>query len=353
MHLFRLGKIPLPLIILALALLIAGVVLVAPWPGGKDSLASLQACPQATQFKCYSAYLQHKTNTVSAEAALADLQTLYQNNDDLAKRECHQLTHQIGHAAYQKYGSLPAAYRQGGSFCWSGYYHGVTEKAVGDMGPERIKNEANTICSSLAQAQRYSFSHYNCVHGLGHGFMAVDSFNLFKALSSCDLLADSWDRESCYGGVFMENIMVTTREDGHSDYLRPEEPMYPCTAVDTPYKLMCYQSQTSYVLTQMNSDFARVFAACQTQADAAFTDVCFEGVGRDASGSTQSDVSRTNAICGLAPDDNAATHCMLGAVRDFISYFHSDKQAAELCASFKAAIAERCEEEKVSYYQGF
>ena len=38
----------------------------------------------------------------------------------------------------------------------------------------------------------------------------IYAHNLPKALAGCDLLSDDWDKRSCYGGAFMENIVNVT-----------------------------------------------------------------------------------------------------------------------------------------------
>jgi len=357
---FKLPKLStlLPVIIIGIGLVVAGVVMFAPKsqstkPSGNPSLSQIEACGTENQFKCYSDYFTAKTEATEAKEALADLRTLYDKGDEYAKSQCHQLAHEVGHVGYKKYGSLSAAFTKGDAFCWSGYYHGVTEEAVGDMGPERMRAEANDICKDLAATKRYSFDHYNCVHGLGHGFMTVDNFNLFKALTTCDLLKDEWERTSCYGGVFMENVMVAVREGNKSEYLRPQEPLYPCTAVETPYKEQCYLMQTSYALQQNNYDFGKAFTLCRDVADKDFSHICYQSIGRDASGSTVSDIGRTKANCDKAPDNGALENCMLGAVRDFVSFHHSDAQAKDFCAVFQPDIRSRCLQEVETYYATF
>lgn len=347
----------IPMAIVAVAAVVAAVLLL--WPKATPdqpsmrSLQELAACPAATQFDCYSTYFTAKTHAAAPKQALAELKQLYDQGDAYAKSQCHQLAHEIGHAGYAKYGTLAAAYTKGDTFCWSGYYHGVTEEAVGKMGGDRIKKEANTICAELQQAKPYSFDHYNCVHGLGHGFMTVDDFHLFNALKTCDLLSDAWNRSSCYGGVFMENVMVEVRQNGKSEYLKPDQPMYPCTAVEEAYKYQCYLMQTSYALQQNGYDFTKGFLLCRDVADAGYTNICYQSLGRDASGSTVSAIDKTKAHCDEAPDVIGLENCMLGAVRDFVSYYHDDGKAKEFCAVFDPSLKERCLTEITTYYATF
>lgn len=314
---------------------------------------TLEKCKATHKLTCYKEYFTKKTNKDGAKAAIEEARQNY-TKDQFIVAQCHEIMHVIGHAGYTKYGTISDAYKQGDAFCWSGYYHGVTEEAIGKLGAAKIKDTAKDVCADLAKSKQYSFDHYNCVHGLGHGFMAVDSFNLFTALKTCDLLNDGWEQESCYGGAFMENVMVAVRGDGTSEYLKPDQLMYPCTAVDAAYKQSCYLMQTSYALKQNNYNFAEIFNLCRNIPDPDFVNTCYESAGRDASGSSASDAQRTKQNCDFAPDTNALIHCIYGASRDFVSYYHHDKQAIEFCNLYTdPTVHDACTNEVANYYKTF
>ncbi len=46
-------------------------------------------------------------------------------------------------------------------------------------------------------------------------------------------------------------------------------------------------------------------------------------------------------------------HCVIGAVKDFISYFHSDTEAKELCNSLSGELKSVCLATADSYYRAF
>lgn len=133
----------------------------------------------------------------------------------------------------------------------------------------------------------------------------------------------------------MENIIVDNKNH-FTKYLNPQDPLYPCNAVAQVYRGTCYLMQTSYMLKVTNEDFAKVFSLCGT-AEQAFQSVCYQSLGRDASGHTVSDVAATKAICAMGKDFSQQSNCVIGAVKDFISYHHSDSEAKALCSSFEDA----------------
>lgn len=265
------------------------------------------------------------------------------------KSNCHQLTHAIGREAAFTYKTIEGSFDHGDNFCWSGYYHGVMEMIAKDLGKDKINDNLTSTCANVAKTKQYSFYHFNCVHGLGHGLMAVNSDELFEVLKLCDKYSDDWEARSCYGGAYMENIMAAQMGNGKSKYLKEGEPLYPCTAVEDKYKYECYLMQTSHALQEVSYDYAQVFALCETTAD--YKDVCNQSMGRDASGNSTSDVKRTTETCMLGPNEAAQKNCFIGAVKDFISYYHSDQQAGELCAAAPASLQPICNTTKTEYYQ--
>ena len=316
----------------------------------QEQVADEIAQTECADSNCFEKHYQDMVQNQTIEAAFADLKVRYDENATV-RSLCHPLVHVIGRAAAQKYSDVAEAYRQGDHFCWSGYYHGVMEGILRDVAPADLPQVINGICDSIPGKSSYSFDYYNCVHGLGHGVMYVTQDELFEALELCDSVDGQWEKESCYGGVFMENV-ITDFENHFTKYLKPQEPLYPCTAVPEKNKHACYLMQTSYVLKMNGYNFADAFEKCST-VEENHKDTCYQSIGRDASGSTVSDVSRTHALCMLGQDSRQQTNCVIGAVKDFISYFHSDTQAKQLCSTFPLDIQNVCVDTAANYYQSF
>lgn len=306
-------------------------------------------------FGCYRRLLQAINQDKGPKEAFNLIKQQY-DKEPYVKSQCHQLAHVIGRAALSKYKNISETFSQGDKYCWSGYYHGAMEQLVDSRGYDYIIKNANSVCAPIAAEASGSFYHYNCVHGLGHGFMMVQDGELFKSLKACDSLKDSWERVSCYGGVYMQNIMNAQGPDAAPNqapkYLRSDDLVYPCNAVEDKYKERCYQMQTSHMLSAVNYDFRRVFTICDS-VEAGYRNTCYEGVGRDASGSTSSDVIRTKNNCGKGTTEDAKKYCISGAAKDFVSYFHSDKQALEFCGSLEENLLKDCQLVVRNYYRSF
>lgn len=309
--------------------------------------ASIHCLGANATFYCSMNHFELITRAFGPKVAMQNLKHEYASRAEIVS-DCHQLSHVIGNSAVELYGGdIAQAFNDGDSFCWSGYYHGVVERAVKDTGEASFLKNTNQLCAEIPGKERYSFDYYNCVHGIGHGIMAIEDNELFASLPLCDKLDGEWERKSCYGGVFMENIMVDNRSH-FAKYLKKDDLMYPCNSVEKVYKEQCYLMQTSYALSQNGYNFRDTFALC-ANVEPEFRDTCTQSIGRDASGSTVSNTTRTVTNCSYALDDNQYKNCITGAVKDFISYFHGDNEAQGLCRALPSRFISHCDDVRVSY----
>jgi hypothetical protein len=197
---------------------------------------------------------------------------------------------------------------------------------------------------------------------MGHGFMAVYRDDLFRSLSGCDALADEWEQRHCYGGVFMENLTAFGKSLDGKGNLRSAEPLYPCTAVEPRYKGECYAEQTAYALLVRNDDFGAVFRLCRNVADSDFRDQCYQGLGGDAAIKASKYVigaaAQTNTVrslCEQGPDEQARTHCIVGAVETIVRDLSGDDRPARaLCEALNGhAVAVACEAARTKEVEAF
>lgn len=299
-------------------------------------------------FSCFENYYRGLVAGSGVKTAFDDLKARYEANPFL-KSQCHQLTHVIGRSAVDLYPTLPAMFSNGDSFCWSGYYHGVMETIAGNAGAGALPSMLDKMCDGIPGKENYSFEYYNCVHGLGHGIMAVKDGELFESLLLCDTLAGGWEKLSCAGGVFMENIMDETRT-GTSKYLKDGDLLYPCDAVADYYKTPCFLMQTSHMLHATGYDWKRVFATCAV-AEPAYRPACYQSIGRDASGSTVSDAEKIIKICAIGINKAQKEGCVAGAAKDIVSYYNTDVQAKKFCDLLDKSLAPLCISTVSAYYK--
>jgi hypothetical protein len=159
--------------------------------------------------------------------------------------------------------------------------------------------------------------------------MAYFDHDLFQALSGCDRLSGEWEQTSCYGGVFMENV-ISDSAQMPSRFLKTDDPLYPCTAVAEKYREQCYFMQTSHMLTLFDNDFSKVFEDC-TRVEGTYRNECFQSIGRDVSGFAGASVSTAKNLCALGLSTEARTDCFIGAATDFLQTNGPDA-ARSLCS---------------------
>lgn len=223
---------------------------------------------------------------------------------------CHDRAHEAGRISYEMFG--PAAFALATHDCQSGGQHGAIEAMFAERGTANLSSDIAALCDSTANA----FFRHQCVHGVGHGLMAWTNYDLPTALGLCDN-AQNQDRDSCYSGIYMENVVGgLSGAMGHvTEYLREGDPIYPCDIVEPQYQPACYFYQTTRMATVLNWDMAAVAALCD-QAPANSRSLCFRSYGRDAANLAADDPAETIGHCRHAAYviDNA--DCIWEAVQN-------------------------------------
>lgn len=255
--------------------------------------------------------------------------------------DCHQYVHQVGHLNYELIGE--EAFSISNSECMSGYTHGVTEAFFKEHGAENLAESINLIC----QNQVNDFYAHQCFHGIGHGLMAYNDYDLPAALKGCDDLPDMFDsKESCYSGVFMENVVGALsindakkhKEDSHyhsSEWLS-NDPLFPCNSseIDKKYKFACYNYQTSRMIEIFGIKYNKVAASC-AKIEGIYQESCFLSMGRDVGTTFSSDSEKIEKNCSYAKVAESALDCIEGAAQN--SFWHESTQdvAVDLCNNIK------------------
>jgi len=258
---------------------------------------------------------------------------------------CHRIAHKIGSAALVRFhGNIPKAFAQGNSTCWSGYYHGILERAFYGISTEAgLIKAARRVCADPG-LQRNEWLLYQCVHGLGHGLMISTGYDLPFALRVCDRLQTSWGQTSCTGGVYMENVNAAngTSIGFKTPWVRDDDLVYPCNAsVANGHRLYCYLMVTSRILAANGYNWEATASIC-SRVDKAWIATCFQSYGRDADGSTRQDALRDRELCKLA--GRWEDECIYGVVRDMTANYAGGRQSSGFCRIVDAEFKDYCYE---------
>jgi hypothetical protein len=334
----------------------------APLAAQDEALArqAAQQCADrddATKAACYEGVLLPIAERGELSRALRVLETLAGIDPDV-RRDGHMYVHGLGIAAYDPARDAAETFTECTELFHAGCYHGVIQAHFSGM--DVIDTAAvNEFCGRVRTRRSDQWTYFQCVHGLGHGLTIHEGHDLPKGLAGCDMLATDWERESCYGGAFMENVGNATHPHhnalvsalpaaepggggghaGHGQHgqapaafepIDPTDPHHPCSAVSEKYLAACYGMQTTVILHLNGSDFAAAALTCDG-APAAVRRICHQSLGRDASGYAEQDPEETVRLCrrDRSPD---GVWCYVGAVKAITDWSGKPDAGHVFCA---------------------
>ena len=294
------------------------------------------------KLRCYKKHLEAMVKEQGTEEALKAIDQVVLN-DQTAKREAHNLTHHVGRVSYQHLKDVTAVMFKCTAVHQSGCYHGALEAYLSKKKSRVRSKDVVAICSSKLEAEKGRFAYFNCFHGLGHGLTMHLNHDMKKALTLCDALKMTWDRESCYGGVFMETVVTAIsgsehhaghHGDKHAAHkpklLDPKDPLYPCSAIEKKYWRECYMMQTSIILHLTHYNFGKAFLVCDGAPEGMIPS-CYQSMGRDISGHTLRDIKQSIDLCELGHASYQG-RCYVGVVKNFINVKgQASEDAFEFC----------------------
>lgn len=302
-----------------------------------------QNCPNDENiYTCLEAYFLTYLKATDSKSTLIKLNEAMVGSVQITGL-CHPIVHRVGREAYQLIGSAPKAFAAGGETCASGYYHGVLEGYL-SKAPE-LEKAVVEVCQNPGGEKSSGFIYFQCVHGLGHGLMFKTADNLQRSLELCDLLGTAYDRESCYGGVFMQNIVNDSPYNiGHAKPVaKAEDPLYPCnddTVIAEKYKSGCYFLVTSQIMKVAYPDWGAVAGWCD-KVEEKYRYLCYQSMGRDVSGATLRDPQKSYEVCQKS-DPKYLGDCVTGVAKDFLEYDPKNPQAKTFCGMVSEGVRPTC-----------
>ena len=277
-----------------------------------------------------------RTSGKRALALVAERQT----SDPDVDAGCHRIVHAVGAAVLAREdGDAGKALVDGDSTCWSGFYHGLLERA---LAPARSAEALGTLITTLCDPTHQHwppFTHYQCLHGIGHGLMLRTGYALDASLELCTRLADQWSRQSCDGGVFMESFSPSLTDEPPP--FDAKNPLTPCPTVARQHKLYCYLQVADNLVRGTGYAWNRVASACRTERAVSWRAICFQGYGRQASGNNYGRPEAVAKLCAVA-GVGGEPECVYGAARDIASNAASGAPAASFCRGLARDIRARC-----------
>jgi hypothetical protein len=189
--------------------------------GGGDTRIPADSAPEARallaecgdregqeKIDCYQAGLTLELGKVGVRPTMTTLDHLALLDGDIS-RDAHVYAHHVGIEAYRMSPDVTETFSSCTESFSSGCYHGVIQAHFEDRGSADAET-VGALCDPYRDDEQGRWILFQCIHGMGHGLTMFFGHHLPRALEACDLLSDNWDRQSCYGGAFMENGMAAT-----------------------------------------------------------------------------------------------------------------------------------------------
>ena len=229
------------------------------------------------------------------------------------------------------------------------------------IGPERILDQAQAVCAEFRQDEGYSYLHYNCIHGMGHGFMAVFGTDVFQSLAGCD----GWRRR---GSSSTATAVSSWRIS--APWTTPSGLRRTCALTSRSIRARrCSHSTRPSVTsnrprmrsTSATATSGRSSSSAGTSPTRTSAAVCHQGIGGDAAITSSKYVigvaaqaATTRQLCLLGPDAEARANCIVGAVITIVrDLAGDDTKARALCAALAdRELADVCEETRETAIRG-
>ena len=262
----------------------------------------------------------------------------------------HQLSHKIGRTTARVFGVNPQSFALCPTDMFNGgCQHGFFEYVLGRT--DSTIAAADAICASLDNSYSDKFKFY-CYHGVGHGVMMQQAYDLDASLATCDSFNERSAQEGCWQGVFMENVNGKTtgyaeREGIFSD----TDPLAPCNTMAAEYRQQCYVNHAGYLMQLFDNNLALGTASCLKARD--WTSDCMQGLGLMvtnpswhgflyAENDTLDEIEIAIALCEEFPAPYQI-ECVRGGVSNITNFDRLDVTRADaFCAGSQAAYQDEC-----------
>ena len=290
---------------------------------------------------CYERFFADRLATYGVANAVAALDTLAASDGGVSRR-AHEYAHGIGIEAYGRFPDIVSTFTACGERAASGCRHGFIQ-AFFESRDRVTTPEIEAFCRPFKGPQASRWILFQCVHGMGHGLAMFYGHDLTEALGACDRLSDGWDRESCYGGAFMESDMnaiaphhpaselAAHSHHQHSSFkaIDPADPLYPCSVMAERHLRACFEIQTAVILYLNHGDIGAAALTCD-RAVPAMRAVCYQSLGRDITSYAVRSSSKSAKLCAKgSPEYRPA--CYVGVAKALVDWTATTDNALEFC----------------------
>ena len=232
---------------------------------------------------------------------------------------CHHQGHHIGKFLLGYYnGDVHDALSNADRKCDSSLHHGIIENfmmqqvILNNLEPDDI--EVTTFCDIFDDR----LTRLECGHGMGHGLVKVSDYDLEWSANRCDEFTITEQKQVCYRGVFMENIVALADGKGVFD---EDDPYSVCNTLEDRHAQVCYQ----YHATKIGSFTpGTVFDSCDKIESESMIKYCYIGVKPYLFSAFHNNYQKVVLECSKGNPDYQ-TYCYVGMVIGLVDWKGSDE----------------------------
>lgn len=209
--------------------------------------------------------------------------------------DVHLIGHAVGDVLYKQMGA------KGIQVCTEELRNACSHSIVTGILLDKGEAGIDSIISACRQAPGGKAAYDICFHGMGHGVLAYNGYDLEKDIAFCQrTLGKMSGREvpECVGGGIMELVGGGGHDHDkwlvqNKKYLGGSDALYPCNSdlIPDSSKGMCYVYITPQLTSHFNArlgsatydDLKQAFGLCGSIPNSDFSnkEVCFSGFGKE------------------------------------------------------------------------
>jgi hypothetical protein len=261
---------------------------------------------------CAMEELSDIAETEEEGVVIATFNDVLSNYDD-SIRYCHEQAHHLAMFLYSYTGNLSRAMSFADVQCGGAVYHGLIESHFSRASFSKTDAESTDVTRICPQDpdNPLSLARYECLHGLGHGLMIYQDYDVFAAANNCEQLEPGLEQRSCFAGVFMENVERSYKlGEGIFD---ENDIFYPCSAVSSAQAPGCYNYHSSYLLKKNRFSYEQTSKDCDKITPEEYVKYCYRGLGRQLLTTGMRNPSAGISSCQVG-DPDYHIYCFRGIV---------------------------------------
>lgn len=282
---------------------------------------------------CMEKVILDLVDTDGPVESLAALTELVHRDLIKGRGDFHDFVHRVGRRTAKKTGLNPDGFNLCPIDYNYGCQHGFFEQAL--VEESDAVTASQKVCDPSKMKDKPAKFLFYCYHGVGHGLMMAKAYDLKASLDVCDGFIGDQEKNGCYQGVFMENVVGFRNGTARSAAFSDKDLLAPCNGLDAKYRQQCYLNHGGYLAARAGSGAGAAERASLPCLKAEGNDVhtCLRSVGLNSTNPgwqmslapkyTSDVIANAVDICAHFPQ-GYEQDCIVAGVDNLANFYRSD-----------------------------